>query len=175
MPRLSLPRSLAIPSAVLTWLRPLSMCARRQNTTRARLRSMRRWAISITAACARCPAIFATVTVPAATSTVYTNTRTIIPKAGLISAICPRGWSAAHSGSLRAAAGKSGVWSKANATVAVTPPSRSLAPRTFPLGIFPLLWGTMNSVCISIFPGGLYESHSNRPAGAFHCRRVGHR
>lgn len=147
----------------------------RLSPTRVRPRSMRRWPISTAVVFARCPATCAIVTVPAATSTVYTSTRTIIPKAGSISAICLRGWSAARFGSLPAAVGKSGVWSKASATVAVTRPSRSLAPRTFPLGIFPLLWGTMNSVCISIFPGGLYESHSNCPAGACHCRRVGYR
>ena len=70
---------------------------------------------------------------------------------------------------------ENGVWSKVSATVAAMLRSRSLALRAFPFRIFPLLWGTINSVCISILPGGLYESHSNRPAGACHCRRVGHR
>lgn len=36
--------------------------------------------------------------------------------------------------------------------------------------MFGPLWGTMKSVCISILPGGLYESHSNRPAAARRCR-----
>ena len=174
-PRLSLPRSLAIPSAALTWLRLHSMCAWRLNPTRVRLRSMRRWPISIAVAFVRCPAIFAIVTVPAATSTVYTSTHMIIPKVGSTSAICPKVWSVVPFGSLPAAVGKNGVWSKVSATVAAMLRSRSLALRAFPFRIFPLLWGTINSVCISILPGGLYESHSNRPAGACHCRRVGHR
>ena len=79
---------------------------------------MRRWPISIVADCARCPVIFAIVTVPAATSTVYTSTHTIIPKVGSTSAICPKAWSVVPFGSLPAAVGKNGVWSKASATVA---------------------------------------------------------
>lgn len=109
MPRLSLPRSLAIPSAVLIWLRLLSMCAWRLNPTRARLRSMRRWPISIQVGSARCRVICAIVIARAATNTVCISIRMIIPKAGSISVICPRGWSAVRFGSLPAAAGKSGA------------------------------------------------------------------
>ena len=119
MPRLSLPRSLAIPSAALTWLRLHSMCAWRLNPTRVRLQSMRRWPISILVGFVRCRAICAIVIVRAATNTVCISIRMTIPKAGSSSAICPRGWSAAPSGILPAAVGKSGVLSKANATVAV--------------------------------------------------------
>ena len=45
----------------------------------------------------------------AAMNTVCISIHMIIPKAGSISAICPRGWSAARSGSLPAAVGKNGA------------------------------------------------------------------
>ena len=64
------------------------------------------------------PVICATVIARAATNTVCISIRMIILKVGSTSAICPRDWSAVHFGSLPAAAGKSGVWSKASATVA---------------------------------------------------------
>ncbi len=90
MPHLNLPRSLAIPSVASTWLRLRSMCAWRLSPTRVRPRSMRRWPISTAVVFARCPATCAIVTVPAATSTVYTSTRTIIPRLGR-SALFARG------------------------------------------------------------------------------------
>ena len=75
-------------------------------------------------------------TVPAATSTVYTSTHMIIPKVGSTSAICPKVWSVVPFGSLPAAVGKNGVWSKVSATVAAMLRSRSLALRAFPFRIF---------------------------------------
>lgn len=90
MPRLSLPRSLAIPSAVLIWLRLLSMCAWRLNRTRARLRSMRRWPIFIQVGSARCRVICAIVIARAATNTVCISIRMIIPRLGR-SALFARG------------------------------------------------------------------------------------
>lgn len=76
---------------------------------------------------ARCRVICAIAIARAAMNMVCISIRMIIPKAGSTSAICPRGWSVAHSGSLPAAVGKSGVWSKASAIVAATLLSRSLA------------------------------------------------
>ena len=70
---------------------------------------MRRWPISTAVVFARCLATYAIAIARAATSTVYTSIRTIIPKDGSISAICPRGWSAVRFGSPPAAAGKSGA------------------------------------------------------------------
>ena len=70
---------------------------------------MRRWPIFIQVGCARCRAIYAIVIARAATNTVCISIRMIIPKAGSINAICPRGLSAVRFGSLPAAAGKSGV------------------------------------------------------------------
>ena len=70
---------------------------------------MRRWPISILVGFARCLVICAIAIARAAMITVCISIHMIIPKAGSISAICPRDWSAARSGSLLAAVGKNGA------------------------------------------------------------------
>lgn len=97
------------PECRINWLRLHSMCAWRQNPTRVRLRSMRRWPISILVGFARCRVICAIAIARAAMNTVCISIHMIIPKAGSISAICPKAWNAVHFGSLPGAAGKSGA------------------------------------------------------------------
>ena len=175
MPRLSLPRSLAIPSAALTWLRLHSMCAWRQNPTRVRLRSMRRWPISILVGFARCRVICAIAIARAAMNTVCISIHMIIPRL-VDQRYLPEGLERGVFWQLPAAVGRMARRAKR------TRPQRectevaadNFVPRCCSWHVRSPL-GTMKSVCISILPGGLYESHSNRPAAARRCRRVGHR